>query len=347
MIGLDITEQEYRDIDEPSYSLLAKIDREGKKGLIDDFKPNESTVFGQLVEDLACKNYKKEKYKVLDVPAPTDKLAVVFDRIATVIHSIDPEPSSNLEDYREDIIDIIRNEDIDYYKNWKEETRVNSIIKETSSYWKQLADCKGKSLISQAGYDNAVMAANTLRTHEFTKDIFNPKDKNIETFSQVKVVFQLGNYKFKSMLDWIVVDHKNKVIKPYDLKTGSKPIGHFQSSFHYWRYDIQAYLYVKAIYFIRQEYFPGYNVEPFRFIYISREDVTKPIIFETNDLLLDRAYSGYHIGGKGYKGVLNLILEYHWYKENPDKDYCKPIYESKGVVMLNSEIMEWKGRKLI
>ena len=82
----------------------------------------------------------------------------------------------------------------------------------------------------------------------------------------------------------IIVDHKNKVIIPCDLKTSSKKEWKFHKSFIEWNYWIQAQLYW---YIIKQnlekdEIYKNYELLNYRFIVVSRNS-KKPLVWEYTD----------------------------------------------------------------
>ena len=64
--NIDINEQQYRDIDAMSYSLLSSVSRTGYKSLTEVFKPNVSTKFGVLVESLLFDDYVEDDYYIID-----------------------------------------------------------------------------------------------------------------------------------------------------------------------------------------------------------------------------------------------------------------------------------------
>jgi len=340
MIGLDISEQEYRDMDNMSYSTLSGISRQGKDSLTDEFVPNYATKFGILTESLLFDDYNPDDYYVMpNNIIPTDKLKDACDIIFPKL-IIDPKLDENLEKYKGNIKIILEHFDIDYYKNRTSESRASSIIKDTSEYWKHIKESKNKIVISQSMLEKCRAAAQTLRIHEFTKDIFATDSFfNIEKQSQVKLIFNYRGRKLKCMLDWLIIDHDNKVIKPYDLKTGSKPIEEFENSFYYWRYDIQAFLYTLAVIIFRNKHYPEYDVEDFRFVYISRLDVSRPIIYKVNSKIHLGSFKGFYRKGEYYKSVIKLIEEYEWYLSNEKAQYPKEVYENSGEILLADNII--------
>lgn len=334
---LDITEQEYRNLDIVSYSTLSSLSRESYKALRNTFNPTHATRFGILTESLLFGDYDPEDYYVFpDNVVPADKLKEACDIIFPMI--VVDSKKNKLEEYS-DIIEILLSQyDVDYYKNRTVESRTSAIIKEGSEYWKHVSKSYGKISITEDFYRLAQTAANTLKTHEFTSSIFSENSFiNVEKKSQVKLKFKYKGIEFKSMLDWLVIDHHNKVIHPYDLKTGGKPVEEFEKSFFYWRYDIQATLYLIGILKMRDELYPGYKVNTFKFVYISREDVYRPIVWKVKQRQYTASIKGFVRNKIVYKGLLDLVKDYDYYLKNQNLQYPKEVYDCFGELYINDD----------
>lgn len=79
----------------------------------------------------------------------------------------------------------------------------------------------------------------------------------------------------------ILIDHKNKIIIPTDLKTSGKEEYNFHKSFKDWGYWWQAILYTKVIEenIKKDEYFKDFKVMPYIFIVVNRKSLT-PMVWE-------------------------------------------------------------------
>ena len=71
----------------------------------------------------------------------------------------------------------------------------------------------------------------------------------------------------------IIVDHKNKLIIPCDLKTSFKPEYDFYKSFIEWGYWIQSQLYSEIIRqnIIKDDYFKDFKIADYRFIVVCNK----------------------------------------------------------------------------
>jgi len=334
MVGLDITEAEYREIERTSYSLLSSIDKDKHKALTKVFYPSIPTIYGVLTESILFGDYVEDDYYIFTCDAPTDKLKLASDAIFKTLPTDKP-----LIAYRDKIITCFKEQDIDYWKKKDPEWIADKFIKEVSVYWEEWRESIGKIRISNELLDSAKLAVRTLKSHQFTRNIFNKNSFfNVEKHSQVKLTFEYLGREFKAMLDWLVIDHDSKTIKPYDLKTGGKSAEEFEDSFFYWRYDIQALLYTHAVYKLRDDRYPGYTVDPFKFVFISRNDEYRPLVWTTTFLQLRGTLKGFTLNDVYYKGVKELLSDLDWYKKKPEASYSREIYESNGEVLINNNI---------
>lgn len=83
------------------------------------------------------------------------------------------------------------------------------------------------------------------------------------------------------MADLIVVDHKNKIVYPCDLKTSSHKEYDFYKSFIDWSYHIQARLYWRIIRATmdKDEYFKDFELADYRFI-VANKTTLNPLVWE-------------------------------------------------------------------
>lgn len=136
-------------------------------------------------------------------------------------------------------------------------------------------------------------------------------------------------------MDKIVVDHDNKIVYPYDIKTGTE--FNFMSNFYRYKYFYQGALYTAAIESIvqTQPEFSGYKVEPFRFIYLSRQNTDLPLIYTMTEKYIEKVMTGY-VNKSGYeiKGILELVDDYKWYINNNEFTLRRDIVENNGEIIL-------------
>lgn len=335
MEGLLITELEYRELDSMSYSLLSSIDRDKHYALRRVFRPSIPTIYGVLAESILFDDYDEKDYYIFECEIPTEKLKIACD---TIFPQLDIS-KEKLIDNEDIVLSLFTALEIDYFAKKEPDWVTAKFIKEASEYWIEWRLSVDKIRISEKLLESAKQASVTLKTHQFTRTIFNTNSFfNVDKQSQVKLTFKYLGKNFKAMLDWLIIDHDNKVIKPYDLKTGGKTVEEFESSFFYWRYDIQALLYTVAVTTLRDDKYPGYVIEPFRFVYISRLNEYRPLVWITTKKIMEGTLKGFTMNDVYYKGLRELINDYEWYSSNQNVSYAREVYETSGEIVINDNI---------
>ena len=196
------------------------------------------------------------------------------------------------------------------------------------------------TVLSVDEYDIVQKAVETIMSNEFVRKYFT-KEEEKELLHQVPIYFELLGMECKALLDGILIDHKNKTIQPFDLKS-SRSASDFASSFLQFGYYRQAAFYNRALtlgnspvkLLILEE---DYKVLPFRFIVVdNKKSGSFPaIIYEVapNDLVCG-LYGGYTEKGRYYKGIIQLIEDYKWHLEKDYWEMPRELYENEGVKVL-------------
>lgn len=321
-----ISEEEYRALDRPSYSFFKELGDVGPSVIRDgiDFKSSTSLTLGSLVDNLLT----QENYDPLSEYRVTK---IVPDLSGTTHHSkiLKHIHDNRLLEVNEKILkDICEN--LGFKRNpsftdKKFEIQLNMVV----------SMLNGTKYIQERDYQLALQMADVIKYHEYTKDIINPSF-DVEVVNQAIILFKLKGLPVKGMLDRINIDHENKIISPYDLKTGYHY--NFLENFWKYRYYLQASMYSAAIYYIlaNSDEFEGYKVEPFRFIYISREKPDIPLIYEVPHQFIEYGMEGWTtVTGRKYKGVVELVEDYKWYVENEEYNLTREIVENNGKITIN------------
>ena len=91
---------------------------------------------------------------------------------------------------------------------------------------------------------------------------------------------EFNGVKYRNMADLCIVCHKEKWVKPVDLKTSSHTEWDFYKSFVDWRYDIQARLYWAIIRqnMDKDEYFKDFELLDYDFIVVNRKTLV-PLVW--------------------------------------------------------------------
>lgn len=200
---------------------------------------------------------------------------------------------------------------------------------------------KSVTILSKDEYETVLKCQELISANEFVSQYFTPTHIGIEILRQVAVYFEYMEEKCKGLLDGILIDHKNRTIQPYDLKTTGKSVYEFPSSYLQWGYYRQCAFYELAL---RSEASPvkqyideGYTMLDFIFIVVETKlSSSHPaIIFRTSARDRQVGLEGGYYGKKFYKGINNLIEDYKFYKSNNYWDLPRDLYENKGEISLN------------
>lgn len=243
-IAWNVTEEEYRADPAYSYSTIAKFDREGfeKIDSLFDKVESPSLLFGSCVDTLLTDGQEAfdARFFVADFPEIADNIKKIVDSVFKVCS----EEYTSLEKVPNAPI-IMATEMFDYQKNWKPETRAKVIREKGAEYYNLLYLAGDKTVITSNFYADVLACIEELKTSEATKWYFqddDPFDDSIERLYQLKFKGEYKGIPLRCMADLIIVDHKNKIIYPCDLKTSYKEEYNFFKSFIDWRYKQINYI---------------------------------------------------------------------------------------------------------
>ena len=281
-ISWKVSEAKYRQDKSYSYSLLARYNNLGFSKIKDLFQEisSASLSFGSMVDTLLTEGI--DKYNELYIPKDFDG---VGDKTASIIDIIYDRYGKDYESMNsipyEELLGVLN--ELSYQNNWTEEKRVEKIIVLGDSYYKFKILSKNKEIVSVKDYSDGINCFKAIHNNSFINNFFRPnpmEDDSIERLFQLKFKSKYKNIDLKCMADLLVVDHKNKVIIPCDLKTTFPPEYEFYNSFVKWGYYIQAQLYWYIIKqnLLQDDYFKDFELLDFRFIVVSRESL-QPIVW--------------------------------------------------------------------
>jgi len=199
-----------------------------------------------------------------------------------------------------------------------------------------------KQTITNSQYSLITKIVESLKTNRFTRKYFEgtigtKTDKHL----QLEIYWEYKGEKCKSKLDLVIVDHENKEIHPIDIKTTGNSVFSFDSSALKWRYDLQSSFYSSALYWLinksNDEYWnklKDYRILPFKFIVESTKYPGMPLMYECSEKFLKGGIDGFDYQGRWYKGFIELINDYKWYRDNNEWSYPKDIIEKEGIISL-------------
>ena len=281
-ISWQVSEKGYRADPALSYSTLARYEREGFNNLDKLFDRIEtpSLTFGSAVDSIITGGQEEfdERFMVAEFPSMPDSIVKIIESLykqyAGTYRSLLNIPDSSI---------IRETEDQNYQMNWKPETRAKVIKEKGTDYYNLLFVAGDRCIIDTQTYQDVVNAVKALKEGSSTKLYFaddNPFEPNIERLYQLKFKGEFDGITYRNMADLIIVNHKEKWVKPVDLKTSSHTEWDFYKSFVDWRYDIQARLYWSIIRqnMDKDEYFKDFKLLDYDFIVVNKRTLT-PLVW--------------------------------------------------------------------
>ena len=281
-ISWQVSEEEYRADPALSYSILARYEREGFNNLDKLFDRIEtpSLTFGSAVDSIITGGQEEfdERFMVAEFPSIPDSIVKIikslYKQYAGTYRSLLNIPDNSI---------IRETEDQNYQMNWKPETRAKVIREKGTDYYNLLFVAGDRCIIDTQTYQDVVNAVRVLKESSSTKLYFaddNPFEPDIERLYQLKFKGEFDGITYRNMADLIIVNHKEKWVKPVDLKTSSHTEWDFYKSFVDWRYDIQARLYWSIIRqnMDKDEYFKDFKLLDYDFIVLNKRTLT-PLVW--------------------------------------------------------------------
>lgn len=281
-ISWQVSEEEYRADPALSYSTLARYEREGFNNLdrLFDRIETPSLTFGSAVDSIITGGQKEfdERFMVAEFPSTPDSIT----KIVKSLFSQYGDSYRSLITIPDDAI-IKETECQSYQMNWKPETRAKVIKEKGADYYNLLFIAGSRTILDTQTYQDVCNAVRALKESKSTQFYFaedNPFEPNIERLYQLKFKGEFGGITYRNMADLIIVNHKEKWVKPVDLKTSSHTEWDFYKSLVDWRYDIQARLYWAIIRqnMDKDEYFKDFKLLDYDFIVVNKRTLT-PLVW--------------------------------------------------------------------
>jgi hypothetical protein len=261
----------------------------------------------------------------------TDAVKVILDNIYEEL--IEAKADLGTWDTQRDII-LKHVKFQNYQGNWKDDTRIDAMIKAGNQYMAIKILSEGKSLITQTDYAKATNCTMALRGDKFTAPYCVKKPgKNIDILDKFIVAFEHKLLNFKGELDRVIIDHNTQTIQPIDFKSTGKTVGMFNSDFWKYRYDFQAAVYTLGLSKhpeIKELIDKGYKLLDFLYIVVETELYNSPMVFEVSKNILKIGLEGGLVFNREYEGFEQAILRYKYAHENNAWEYPMEYYQLNG-----------------
>lgn len=297
----------------------------------------EHFLFGTVVDIMltGTKDEFDEKFvKIPDETKCSEAVKAIIDIVAGVVFQTETIDCP-LESYREDILDACNYNN--YQGNWKDDTRIDKIIKEGTEYFDLLKSIAGKTPITESEYAKAVNAVMALKADKYTQ-MYTRKQKDVEYWDKFIICFGYEGEEIKGELDRVVINHKAKTITPIDFKTTGKSILGFNYDFWQFRYDFQAAVYTyglqchtDVINLLGQ----GYTLNNFLYIVVEKSLIHNPMIFEVHRAITKIGWEGGKLNnGRNLDGFIQAVQRYQFATKNDAWNYSQEYYENEGKLFI-------------
>ncbi len=300
-----LTEPQYRALDKDSYSSLKKFtdDRREyykkyilKQTLAD--KTTSSMELGSMVDCLIFERSEFDKrYTVANVSKPSGALGKFTENvIALTANNLDSDGALSLT--MDKLLDIA-------YENTKYDLSGEQVafkrkgdtldaIKERwllgdgLAYYKQIrkAESEGKIFVEPKEIAYAENILRTVKQNPKVKEILDKvNDDRWECHVQLPIEFEYNGLEMKALLDRVIIDHKEKKVNVYDLKTSWNVEDWINQSFLTYKYYIQAVVYKEALLALQARgIIPAdYTIENMQFIVCDSTSECSPEIYVVDD----------------------------------------------------------------
>lgn len=329
-----ITEKEYRALDAVSYSFLKEIATSGPSIIQYGFerKHTDGLSLGSLVDKYISDNtydYNDDfiiSDTGLDLSGTTNS-----SKIIKYLYKNPDYPTND-----DSLVDLAINMDMWTNIKAREDIAKKILTPSFNDQFNLLNQIKdNKMVLSVKDYETAMNMVFTLRTHDFSKEYFN-EDYSSTHISQVPILFEINEVPCKSLLDRIIINNEEKTIQGIDLKTGEEKS--FLPNFERYKYYLQAAMYSLALDQFKMQYgLDDYEILPFKFVYISKNNPNIPLIYRMNNsYILDYINGFINKYNEKEKGIIDLIEDYKWYKRNEIYDIKRELYEANGIIELKN-----------
>lgn len=326
---LRISESEYRGLQLPSYSLLKRIEESGHRALKYNKKyDSEAMDFGSLLDcKLLCPEEFNNKFYFDATKKPTEQLLDLADEVIKIRESGDSYANDHLG-----ILAVADN--LNLFGGTKDVAK--RIAKfDNELFWNYLEakeDAAGKTVFTPDTLSECNEAVMILKTHPNTAMFFNKPQLGIEIIPQLMLTSEISGVTVKIMMDICIIDHINKTVTPYDLKTMDYKSQYFKSNFIKFKYYLQGALYKEVLFHWLQDYLIDphtYTLEDFKFIVYSRQDKYPSIWNMGLEWHKKGLYGFENIFGEKEKGIYELLDDYMFYSRNPDIEVDRKFIENK------------------
>lgn len=334
------TEKEYRAVNMDSSSSLKEFSLDRRKyykkyvlGEKVEEKDTQASVMGKLVETLLMEPDEFDnRFHMSSIASAPTGLMLEF---VEALYKFTTEATDEDGNVTRSFEDISKDAYVASGFKIKYDAVINKFVgSDAEIYYDEIRKVrsKGLSVVTTNDASMAEKIVEELKTNEFTSHIVNLVNSSRYTIhNQMQVEgYDVDGLKLKSMLDKVVIDHKEKTIQIYDLKCVWTVENFYEEYYLYRRAYIQAFLYHRAV--LQTTEYQDYEVLYPKFIVCDSGNYNSPLIYTLDTDDIEDAYNGFEHKGRKYPGVKKIISDLKWAIANDKWNISRDNYMRGGVV---------------
>jgi hypothetical protein len=229
-------------------------------------------------------------------PGEFDSMFVVLpskapsEAVRRVLNELKQYSKDSLDDLDSEIITALQHQNL--YQSFKDDSKRLAKIQtpENEEYFKFLLE-SNKDIIDQDTLDRCKNRVEMLKENDnimplFTHEVTDFEMDNLEVYNEKALSCDLNKYKFglQGVVDRYVIDHESKTISVIDLKTSGKTIADFPETVEFYKYWLQAAIYIILVgKNVSEEIASSYKIS-FKFVVIDKYDQTYAFSVSSNTL---------------------------------------------------------------
>lgn len=294
-------------------------------------KTDKHLVEGKVIHALLLsEDVFDQDFLVTPTDLPSDNTKFVLDRVFESKSKLSEQNSQEIPDLRlqrNSILSLLK--DIGLHQSLTDDKpdkqgnpgksgddkRMEKILsKEAVVYWQFLHRKGTRDILDSQSLEHCRRAVEKVKEIPFVLELLgmhNALENGLEVANEQELTYDLKNFPFgiKGVIDNLVFDHRDLVIRINDIKTTSKELKEFPDSVYYYMYWMQAVIYILLVLKNYKHLIDaGYSIE-FQFIVIDKNFNVYPfpVTQETIDKWTHRFYheslfkANYHYTQKQYK----------------------------------------------
>lgn len=282
-----------------------------------------------------------EQFSLMEDQTGSGQAIVLADLLYDITQNYTDENNIVITSFEARFSEAVRQiQKLGKYKGKSEVDILQDFTLKGKKYFDTLMLNHNKTVVDVSLVDKSMTVSKNILEDEFTKDIFI-EEEHIEFFQKLPIEWiytsaEGDNVTCKAEVDLLKLDHGNKIIYLYDLKT-TYDNENFEYNYIKNGYYLQSAFYYKAVqYWANKEGLENYTIVPMEFIVgDTSSNNRRPIRYKTTKIDLDKGENGFVLRGTTYRGVNELISEIIWSEKNDTWNVSKYIVKNKGIVGLN------------